>query len=86
VSPTVAGNGERPGESSLPFGQFASRLYAYHYDHYEKGDPARISTAAVAEVARMSRESWGRSVVWADPEPDGQLQGRSIEHGHESAD
>ncbi|MBT2755714.1 hypothetical protein J7E71_07040 [Mesobacillus foraminis] len=28
---SVAGNGEKPGEGSLPFGQFLTCLYAFHY-------------------------------------------------------
>lgn len=67
VAPTVAGNGERPGESSLPFGEFTSRLYAFHFDRYEKGDEARVPAATVAEVSRMAASSWGRSVAWLDP-------------------
>ncbi|MBD3235245.1 MAG: hypothetical protein GF330_00885 [Candidatus Eisenbacteria bacterium] len=64
VSPTVAGKGEHPGESSLPFDQFASRLYAYHYDRYEKGDEGSVPEKIVADVSRSARESWGRSVAW----------------------
>ena len=66
VAPTVTGHGERPGESSLPFGQFASRLYAYHYDPYEKTDEPDVPDEAVAESGRLARESWGRAVVWGD--------------------
>ncbi|MBD3163098.1 MAG: hypothetical protein GF346_11770 [Candidatus Eisenbacteria bacterium] len=64
VAPTVAGNGEAPGESSLPFDQFTSRLYAYHYDPYEKREEGRVPAPLVAEITRMARESWGRAVTW----------------------
>jgi len=65
VAPSVVGKGERPGESSLPFGQFASRLYAYHYDPYEKREERDVPADVVAEVSGMARESWGRAVQWS---------------------
>ncbi len=69
VSPTVTGNSERPGESSLPFEQFASRLYAFHFDPYEKGQGDDVPRDTAVEVSNMARATWGRSVVWADPDP-----------------
>ncbi|MCA9727894.1 MAG: hypothetical protein KC729_09450, partial [Candidatus Eisenbacteria bacterium] len=66
VRPTVSGNGERPGESSLPVEQFASRLYAFHYNPYEEGDPYAIPPEQVQAVARMARGSWGRIYDWTD--------------------
>ena len=35
IRPEVMGHGERYGESSLPFHQFASRVYAYHFNSVE---------------------------------------------------
>lgn len=64
VSPTVFGHGERPGESSLPFGHFASRLYAFHFDPYEQGDAYAVATEEVDEVTRLARHSWGRAYTW----------------------
>lgn len=67
ISPTVAGNGEEPGESSLPFDQFASRLYAFHFQPSDVGDLDAVDDEVVSRVARAARESWGRSYTWIDP-------------------
>ncbi|MDT0636271.1 hypothetical protein [Spectribacter hydrogenoxidans] len=39
--------GECEGESSLPFEQFASRLYVYHYEEREHGDTAATNLPSV---------------------------------------
>ncbi|GAA3236936.1 hypothetical protein GCM10017691_35620 [Pseudonocardia petroleophila] len=65
----TAGNGERFGEGSLPFEQFASRLYIYHYDPFERGDPERVPAADLARVVGYIERSWG-----ADRLPAGDLQ------------
>lgn len=65
VEPTVHGHGERAGESSLPFDQFASRLYAYHFNPTDLGDLAAVDDGEVARVTRAAKESWGPSYVWA---------------------
>lgn len=62
VRPTVAGHGERHGESSLPFGQFTSRLYAFHYDPKEQGDAFAVPSEIIDSVVTAARESWGRSI------------------------
>lgn len=66
VKPTVSGEGERHGESSLPFAAFASRLYAYHYNPYEEGDGYAVPAEEVAAVEEMARKSWGRSYAWTE--------------------
>jgi hypothetical protein len=66
VSPTVSGHGERPGESSLPFPHFVSRMYAFHYDPMEEGDAYAVPDRTVKEVSRMAAESWGRTHTWMD--------------------
>lgn len=66
---STAGNGERFGEGSLPFEQFASRLYIYHFDPFERGDPDRVSTEDLDRVIGYIRRSWG-----ADRLPAGELQ------------
>jgi hypothetical protein len=63
VRPTVRGHGERPGESSLPFAHFASRVYAFHYDPHEQGDPHAISEAVIADSARRAASSWMSSLT-----------------------
>ncbi|GAA2544606.1 hypothetical protein GCM10010210_14340 [Pseudonocardia hydrocarbonoxydans] len=65
----TAGNGERFGEGSLPFEQFASRLYIYHYDPFERGDAERVPAADLARVVGYVERSWG-----ADRLPAGTLQ------------
>ena len=64
VAPTVWGHGEFPGESSLPFAQFTSRLYAFHFDPYEEGEAYAVPEEVVEQVSTMARESWGRAVTW----------------------
>jgi hypothetical protein len=66
---STAGNGERFGEGSLPFEQFASRLYIYHFDLFERGDPERVSTEELDRVVGYIHRSWG-----ADRLPAGELQ------------
>lgn len=66
ICPTVYGNGERAGESSLPFDQFVSRLYAYHYNPRDAAerDLADVDDPHVPSIVRASRESWGRAYRW----------------------
>jgi hypothetical protein len=66
---STAGSGERFGEGSLPFEQFASRLYIYHVDPFELGDSDRVPAEDVDRVVGYIHRSWG-----ADRLPAGQLQ------------
>jgi len=59
VKVSTAGNGERYGESSLPFEQFASRLYIFHYDPLERGELAEITQEELDRVTGYIRRSWG---------------------------
>lgn len=52
------GNGERYGEASLPVSQFVSRLYVFHYDPLEIGDPASVPADDVQAVMRLAQDSW----------------------------
>jgi len=67
ITPTVSGNGERAGESSLPFEQFVSRLYAYHYNPRDAAEREldEVADPAIPDIVRASRESWGRQYRWA---------------------
>lgn len=56
---STAGNGERFGEASLPFAQFASRLYIFHLDPQEQGAPADVRGEELADVMGYLRRSWG---------------------------
>ncbi|AVI62867.1 hypothetical protein [Halomonas sp. GFAJ-1] len=55
----TSGNGERFGEASLPFDQFTSRLYIYHYDPLERGELAKVSHEELESVKGYLHRSWG---------------------------
>ncbi len=55
---STEGHGERFGESSLPIGQFVSRLYLYHFDPCDLGELETVDADEVAEVEAMARASW----------------------------
>jgi hypothetical protein len=59
------GNGERFGESSLPFEQFAGRLYLFHYDACEEGDSTAVPAGTVVAVLDMARATWAADRVTA---------------------
>ena len=59
VEVSTAGNGERFGEASLPFEQFASRLYIFHYDPLESGELAQVSVEELQRVKDHIYQSWG---------------------------
>lgn len=65
----TAGRGERFGEGSLPFEQFASRLYIYHFDPLERGDVGQVPAEEIERIVGYIRRSWG-----ADRLPAGELQ------------
>ncbi len=64
VKPSIADNGELEGESSLPFNQFVSRLYAFHYNPYEVGDAYAVPDAVVNEIQKEASDTWGRAFQW----------------------
>ncbi|MEQ8516496.1 MAG: hypothetical protein RIC38_12890 [Chromatocurvus sp.] len=55
---STQGNGELFGEASLPVAQFASRLYVFHYDPLEKGEPVDIPATEVTLAMRLAQDSW----------------------------
>ncbi|GHE19947.1 hypothetical protein [Halomonas urumqiensis] len=63
VKVSTAGNGERSGEASLPFEQFASRLYIFHYDPLERGELAEITQEELDRVTGYIHRSWGADRV-----------------------
>ncbi|MDR5901139.1 hypothetical protein [Halomonas icarae] len=69
IQVSTADHGERFGESSLPFDQFASRLYIFHYDPLERGELAEVSQSELDRVADYLYRSWG-----ADRIPSTDLQ------------
>ncbi|WP_210741490.1 hypothetical protein [Nocardia veterana] len=62
----TAGHGERFGEGSLPFEQFASRLYIFHFDPLERGELASVDRAELDRVVGYIHRSWGADRL---PEP-----------------
>ncbi|WP_182348792.1 hypothetical protein [Tomitella gaofuii] len=56
---STAGHGERFGEGSLSFEQFASRLYIYHFDVLEQGEPASVTRDEIDTVTGYVHRSWG---------------------------
>lgn len=58
-------HGEFEGESSLPFEQFASRLYVFHYKDIELGDPDAVPADTVASIREAISASWAAGLAWA---------------------
>tara|TARA_R100001440_G_scaffold64237_4_gene84704 strand:+ start:722 stop:2740 length:2019 start_codon:yes stop_codon:yes gene_type:complete len=56
---STAGFDEHFGEASLPFEEFASRLYIYHFDPLEHGVLANVEREALDRVIKLTHESWG---------------------------
>jgi len=67
---STSDRGELEGESSLPFHQFAARIYVFHYDPAEQGDPSTVSNHEMNQVLTLVREGWGRDFAWADDEEE----------------
>lgn len=59
-------NGEIEGESSLPFEQFLSRLYVFHFKRREMGDLEAIPAETVTAVRATIAGSWAAKKDWAD--------------------
>jgi hypothetical protein len=55
---STEGRGERFGESSLPFEEFASRLYLFHFDPLERGRPEAVPADEIERVMARGRASW----------------------------
>ena len=67
IHPAVHKHGEKPGESSLPFEEFAARIYAFHYNmftlHPEEGNVPHDKIKIARDLAF---ESWGRQYQWSN--------------------
>ncbi|WP_162415390.1 hypothetical protein [Cyclobacterium roseum] len=67
IKPSVYGNGEIHGESSLPLYQFAARVYAFHYNNLEaSSNMDKIPQAEVEKVKKIAKDSWGKSYTWLE--------------------
>lgn len=60
---STSGNGERFGEASLPFEAFASRLYIFHSDPLERGNPDAVSQEEIERITTLVHRSWGADRV-----------------------
>lgn len=68
VVTSIANHGEYEGESSLPFPQFASRLYVYHYNPREDGNPDSVPDDLVAEIREAAATTWAAGREWLEDE------------------
>ena len=60
VEVSTEGHGEQHGESSLPIGEFVSRLYIFHYDATDwQLHTFPVPDEEIDEVCTLMRESWG---------------------------
>lgn len=65
IKPSVFGHGEKPGESSLPFYQFAARIYAFHYSQLDvKSWLLGVPGEELKKVEELAKNSWGKSYIW----------------------
>jgi hypothetical protein len=60
---STADHGERFGEASLPFEQFLSRLYIFHYETLEYGEPDQVPSATIITVTSLIESSWGQDKI-----------------------
>lgn len=58
INCSTRGHGEIRGEASLPIAEFASRLYAFHFDKLELGDIDAVPEDEIARVAELAFGSW----------------------------
>ncbi len=68
VQVSTAKHGERYGEASLPFEQFASRIYIfhYHYDPLERQESVEVDEEEIQKVVARVHRSWGRDRLPVD--------------------
>ena len=56
---STSGNGERFGEASLRFEEFASRLYIFHFDPLERGNLEAVTGEEIERITALVHRSWG---------------------------
>ena len=64
IRASVSGFGELEAESSLPFHEFLSRMYAFHYNPFEQGDTYMVEDMLVDQVEVLAKNSWGKNYIW----------------------
>lgn len=60
---SIQGYGERFGEASLPFDQFASRLYIFHDDPVDIKTLSAIPAETIQSVKEMAISSWAQKRI-----------------------
>ncbi|TVP53786.1 MAG: hypothetical protein EA349_13020 [Halomonadaceae bacterium] len=58
INCSTQSNGERHGEASLSFAEFASRLCVFHYDTRELGELSVVPEQDIAHATKLGRTSW----------------------------
>ncbi|WP_296619949.1 hypothetical protein [Marivirga sp.] len=67
IKPSVFGNGENHGESSLPLHEFAARTYAFHFNDLEAADKVdNVPLSEVEKVKTLAKDSWGKAYTWLE--------------------
>jgi hypothetical protein len=65
ILPSVSGHREWPGESSLPFHEFAARIYAFHYSPLDvNAHLQNVPNEELQTVRKLAEGSWGKSYTW----------------------
>jgi len=55
---STQGHGELPGEGSLPFGDFASRLYIFHDDGLKGLKEPKVDSEVIEDVVQKAIQTW----------------------------
>ncbi len=67
IRPTVYGNGEEAGESSLPFEELAARVYAFHFHPSIKTKKIKkVESKTIKKIRELAETSWGKQYLWSD--------------------
>lgn len=66
VVTSTCDHGEQEGESSLPFEQFASRLYVYHYKARELGNAEAVPQDIIEGIRSAVAASWAQGRAGLD--------------------
>lgn len=67
IKPSVYGHGEKAGESSLPFHEFAARVYAFHYSPLDVNAHLHLVRQEDIELVKaLAQSSWGKSYQWSE--------------------
>ncbi|MAA75245.1 MAG: hypothetical protein CMN28_11130 [Salinisphaeraceae bacterium] len=65
IRTSTCDHGEFEGESSLPFEQFAMRLYVFHYKLHEVGDPDAVPAEFIQTIRETIAAGWGHGRAWS---------------------